>query len=174
MLRLLRGRGFSLPEVAIALAVAGVAVISVVGLMPGLLTSEQSSGANTAVTAMATQALGYARNQPYYQSGSNVPPTAYTLFFGQDGNLLTRDGTPNGAPITDAQDVRAIYACKVTQTTINQAPNFPTDPTTSQPTESSPGTHCRMVTLDFSWPANLSTSANNRNHKTIYATLSGG
>jgi uncharacterized protein (TIGR02598 family) len=168
MLRWVRGCGFSLPEVAIALAVAGIAVISVVGLMPGLLSSEQSSGANTAVTAMATQAVGWVRSQPYYPNTDPTKkdqlPAAKDLYFGQDGNLLTSDGTLSGQPINNKFDPRAAYACHVTQTAITADPN--------NATAASPGTHCRIVILDFTWPANVQTTST-RNHKTIYATLSG-
>lgn len=139
--------GFSLAEVAISLAVAGIALMSVVGLIPGLLDSEQASGANTAITAFATQALGDARAKSYGDAYESAPQN-YTIYFGQDGNLTT---SPSGAA----------YACKVTQT--------PITPDTSG-NVATPGTHCRMVTMEFTWPVNA-TVITNRNRKIVYATL---
>lgn len=94
-------RGFSLPEVAIAIGIAGVALISVVGLMPALTDSDRRSGLNTALPQLTSQAMAELRSSPY---PATFPHTV-EMYFSGEGALLT-----GGA--TDPQ--RRMYHCVAT------------------------------------------------------------
>ncbi|HSI61669.1 MAG TPA: prepilin-type N-terminal cleavage/methylation domain-containing protein [Candidatus Saccharimonadia bacterium] len=141
-----RRAGFSLPEVAIAIAVAGVSLMAVVGLLPGLLDADRGSGVNSVISSLATQALGELESQPY-----QAPPRTQVFLFSE-----------NGALVENPADAR--YSCSVTLSAI-PAGGATAGGATSAP---SPGPYCSLVTMEFTWPVGTTSKLNRR---VIHATL---
>ncbi len=141
-----RTRGFSLVEVAMAIAVAGIALMSVVGLMPGLLDAERDSNINSVLPSLTSQAIEELRARPY-----QPPPRMLVLHFSENGALLK-----------DAAG--ALYRCTATLAPITSgAPDVP-----GRPRSPDPGTYCSVVTLEFTWPSPQSSRFNRR---VVHASL---
>lgn len=123
---------FTLVEVALALAVAGLAVMSVVGLMPMLLESERKNTATSVFPAMCSQVMGTLRMEPYPLL---LPASARFMYF-----------TDQGVPTPAGKS--AVYECEVTHRTMTtevMRPGGANPPT--------PGAHCHIVQMKFHWPA---------------------
>lgn len=125
-------RGFSLVEVALALAVAGLAVMSVVGLMPMLLDSERKNNATSVFPSMCSQVMGTLRTKPYPVL---LPTSAQFMYF-----------TDQGVPTTAGNS--AVYECEVTHRAMPV--ELPRPGGANPPT---PGLHCQIVQMKFHWPA---------------------
>jgi uncharacterized protein (TIGR02598 family) len=143
--RRIRG-GFSLPEVAIAIAVAGVSLMAVVGLLPGLLDADRGSGVNSVISSLATQALGELESQPY-----KAPPQKQIFLFSENGSLVQNAG-----------DAR--YSCEVNLSAIPASGSTAGEGTAAP----SPGPYCSLVTMEFTWPVGTTSKLNRR---VIHATL---
>lgn len=83
-------RGFSLPEVAIAIGIAGLALLSLVGLIPALSDVDRGNGLNSLVPQMTTRAMAELR-------GMDIPnltgtPWKLALFFSESGDLVEGSG----------------------------------------------------------------------------------
>ncbi|QIF05899.1 hypothetical protein [Roseimicrobium sp. ORNL1] len=91
--------GFSLVEVALAVAVIGFSLLAVVGLLPPLLDTERDNTFRSMIPKIRAQALAELRAKPYPTA---LPHTESMLF--TDGAELTTD--PN----------KAIYKCEATLT----------------------------------------------------------
>lgn len=114
-------RGFSLTEVTLAVGVASVALMSVVGLMPFLLNSEKENGTNTTYAALSTQVLGRIKSE----IAAGATPSSVYCF------SLEGESVPAG------DDPRAIYQCDVA---LHPVANVSADP----------GQHCKIVEMIFS------------------------
>lgn len=97
--RFIQGRGFSLVEVALAVAVIGFSLLAVVGLLPPLLDTERENTFRSMVPKLRAQALAELRAKPY--------PTALP----HNESLLFTEG---GEVTTDHD--KAIYKCEATMT----------------------------------------------------------
>lgn len=139
--------GFSLPEVAIAIAVAGVALMAVVGLLPGLLDADRGCGINSMISSLSTQALGELEAQPY-----QPPPRTATFYFTADGALVK-------------EQAKAQYRCLASLSTIPSGGTLSAGDASSTP---SPGPDCSLVTMEFTWPVG---STSKLNRRVIHATL---
>jgi uncharacterized protein (TIGR02598 family) len=146
--------GFSLPEVAIAIAVAGVALMAVVGLLPGLLDADRGSGINSLMSSLSTQVLGELEAQPYRRPPpyEAAPPQPVTFFFSADGSLVK-------------EQAKAQYRCEVSLSAI---PLGGTSSAGGSSTAPSPGPDCSLVTMDFTWPIG---SKSKLNRRVLHATL---
>lgn len=91
--------GFSLVEVALAVAVIGFSLLAVVGLLPSLLDTERESAFRSMIPKLRAQALAELRTKPYPNS---LPHTESMLF--TEAGEVTVD--PN----------KAIYKCDATLT----------------------------------------------------------
>jgi uncharacterized protein (TIGR02598 family) len=141
-------RGFSLPEVAIAIAVAGVALMAVVGLLPGLLNADRSSGINSVISSLSSQVLGQLQSEPY--QNPQASPPARNFLFSENGQLVK--------DLAEAQ-----YDCRV---------SFGVIPVSTgegpEGTIANPGPNCSLVTMEFTWPVG---SRSRLNRRVIHATL---
>jgi len=125
-------RGFTLAEVALALAVASMAIMSVMGLLPMLLDFERKNTATSLFPAMCSQVIGKLREEPY---AAALPSGSRFLYF-----------TDQGTPVASAQD--AAYECEITHKALPVEPGRPGG--ACPPT---PGSHCHTVQMKFHWPA---------------------
>jgi len=149
VLRRVSDGGFSLAEVAIAIGIAGVALFSVVGLMPPLLDSERTSGMRSAVPQMTTQVMGILRSAAY----PTTLPKAETFYLSDSCHITSKTGTGASFPI---------YKC---ESTISQVPAPAATPTAAGGI-ASVGLHGSTVKLVFTY----NTMANSPTY-TIYASL---
>lgn len=140
--------GFSLPEVAIAIAVAGVALMAVVGLLPGLLNADRGSGINSVISSLTTQVLGQLQSEPY-QNPQTSPP-ARNFLFSENGQLVQNPA-------------EAEYNCRVSFGTIPVSAGAGPEDTTANP-----GPNCSLVTMEFTWPVGTKSRLNRR---IVHATL---
>jgi|GEM_PF-5737848 len=154
-------RGFSLPELAIAIGIAGVALMSTVGLMPSLMDSERDSGLKSAMPQLTSQVIGELRSANF--------PTSFPVV---QERLFTASCEPTTA--TAVGEAAPIYRCDVV---ITQVPSTAALPTQSGGVPSVGNNSC-LVRLDFTYYAEAriapTTSAiqPDPNAKIVYATLS--
>lgn len=140
--------GFSLPEVAIAIAVAGVALMAVVGLLPGLLNADRGSGVNSVISSLSSEVLGQLQSEPYQDPLTFPPPRNF--LFSESGQLVQN--------VAEAQ-----YNCRVSFGAIPiSAAVGPED------VMANPGPNCSLVTMEFTWPVGRSSRLNRR---VVHATL---
>ena len=125
-------RGFTLVEVALALAVASMAIMSVMGLLPMLLDFERKNTATSLLPAMCSQIMGKLREEPY---ATTLPTGSRLLYF-----------TDQGTPTANARD--AVYECEITYKAL---PVEAARPGGARPP--TPGNHCHTVQMKFHWPA---------------------
>ncbi|WP_038164396.1 hypothetical protein [Verrucomicrobium sp. BvORR106] len=128
--RLLRLAGFSLPEVTLAVGVASVALMSVVGLLPILLSSDQENGANTTLTTLASQTLARISADWAELPSGAAKPDEYQYYFSQDGEFVNNAGS--------LMDAKVVYHCLARL-----------EPVTG--ISANPGNHVRMVRLEFTY-----------------------
>ncbi|QIF00277.1 prepilin-type N-terminal cleavage/methylation domain-containing protein [Roseimicrobium sp. ORNL1] len=140
--------GFSLPEVAIAIAVAGVALMAVVGLLPGLLNVDRGSGINSVISSLSTQVLGQLQSEPY-QNPQSSPP-ARNFLFSENGQLVQNPA-------------EAQYDCRVSFGAIPVSAGAGPEGTIANP-----GPNCSLVTMEFTWPVG---SRSRLNRRVVHATL---
>lgn len=141
-----RRRGFTLTEVALALAVACLAIMSVLGLMPMLLDSERENTVKSVFPAMCSQVMGKLRAEPYPVA---LPESARLLYF-----------TDQGTPAANSQE--ALYECQITHKTLSLEAARPGGARPPQP-----GEHCHLVQMKFRWPA----GASGGDERIFHATL---
>lgn len=91
-----RKGGFSLVEVALAIAIIGFSLLAVVGLLPLLMKTERESGFNSLLPRMMSMAVGELRFRPYPSSLSQTVEFRFT----EAGTVA-------------AEDEQALYVCKV-------------------------------------------------------------
>jgi uncharacterized protein (TIGR02598 family) len=111
-------RGFSLVEVALALAVISVSLLAVVGLMPSLLDTERENGFRSMLPKLRAQALAELRAKPY----PSTFPHNQDILFTSTGEVTT-------------EIAKATYKCKVllavppasTSSSTGGIPEFTTD-----------------------------------------------
>lgn len=82
-------KGFSLPEVAIAIGIAGMALLSLVGLIPTLSDTDRVNGLNSMVPQMTTRALAELRSKDL---SSLTNGATFTFYFSETGDLALADG----------------------------------------------------------------------------------
>lgn len=151
-----RPNAFTLTEVSIAIAVAGIALFSVVGIMPALLDSDEKSSANSIVPTLATQAIALVKAQRATSSAGSTPlPATYSFQFTQDGAQVP------------SNHLNALFNCEVTLDTISHsAANH------GGLTLPDPGDHCLVAKMVFTWP--IGTPISSLRTKTIHSTLTDG
>jgi uncharacterized protein (TIGR02598 family) len=76
---------FSLVEVALAIAIIGVSLVAVVGLLPPLLKSERDSGFHSLLPRLVSVATGELRSRAYPLDLTGAKPVQ--LRFTESGNL---------------------------------------------------------------------------------------
>jgi uncharacterized protein (TIGR02598 family) len=91
-----RRGAFTLVEVALAVAVIGVSLLAVVGLLPSLLETERESAFRSMVPKLRAQALAELRAKPY----PTTLPHTEVLFFTEGGEVTT-------------DPVKAVYKCQL-------------------------------------------------------------
>jgi len=138
--------GFSLAEVALALAVASLAIMTVLGLMPMLMDSERANTATSVFPAMCSQVMGKLREEAY----PVTPPEETRLMYFTDQGTLTSDTSD------------AVYACEITHRTLPVEAARPGG--ANAPT---PGVHCQIVQMKFRWPVGAAAA----DIRTFHATL---
>lgn len=167
-------RGFSLPEVVIALGIVAFCVIAILGLLAAGLKSGKSSLDDTVIAAAARQEMSSLRRAyfPGIAPGAEVATTANnplgakdvlgTVYFDVNGKRMQ---DANGVDITDvatARSLGAIYQCTVTVRgdAYNLGPN---------PMELG-GNSLLNIELEFQWPL-LPPGSAAPNSVRIYASL---
>ena len=134
--------GFSLVEVAVALSVAGFALIALLGLLATNYRSSSSAKEETVTAAMIQDVLADLKTQKFstLQGKSSPGETtgAYTYYFDADGNELT-------------STTGAFFTCTVGLAPLAPAtiPNPPPAWTASPP--------LLTVTMTFTWPMGAAT-----------------
>lgn len=96
-----RKGGFSLVEVALAIAIIGFSLLAVVGLLPPLMKTERDSGFNSLLPRMVSVAMGELRSRTYPASLSET----VEYRFNESGTVA-------------AEDEQTLYLCQVTFTQI--------------------------------------------------------
>jgi|GEM_PF-3521299 len=129
-------KGFTLVEVSIAIAVAGISLFSVVGLLPTLLDSDERSGANSVIPTLATQATAFVREARATNQSTGVPATPYIYYFNQDGKKV------------ESTDVDATFKCEVT---LRRFTDLLIN--TGDASLPDPGDSCLNAKMVFTWPA---------------------
>lgn len=122
-LRKLRAtRGFSLTEIAIALATVSVSLVALLGLVSVSIQTGQSSAQETCLASASRQALDALRakgldNLPFDAptvANETTPATLPTIYLSDDGQWLApdRDKWPEEG-VTTARPPEAVYQCVV-------------------------------------------------------------
>lgn len=153
-------RGFSLVEVTLAIAVAGISLFSVIGLLPTLLENDEKSGANSILPTLATQAVAEAKKQIELHGLPTDLDTApkdksapnYTFHFSIDGLL------------TSPTDIDSVFECNMYLSRLNVV-----TANTAGITIPDADNHCLVTKLVFHWPSTA--PANPRRTKTFHATI---
>lgn len=118
-------QGFTLVEIALAIGVAAVALVTIIGLLGGALESNHSAGRDTTLVAMTTHVMSDLRSAPSFESlwfekprekgfvkkPNGVPsavPADTSYYFTEDGQPVT--GT------NPKSDLSVIYECTVKKT----------------------------------------------------------
>ncbi len=143
-------RGLSLVEVAISIAVAGLALMAVVGLVPSLMNRDVDNGINTVLPSLTSQAVEVLRVRV-----AAAPTEVHRLFFSENGALLA-----------DAESSRALYRCRATPLPVPVAPDAEGGAGASRAPD--PGPFCRLMILEFTWP---SPSSGLLNRRVVHASL---
>jgi len=143
--------GFSLVEVSISIAVAGISIFAVVGLMPTLLDYDQKSGANSVIPTLATQAAAAIKKERALNSGA-LTLTPADIYFTQEGAVVPLDHP------------EAIYKCVSKLQRVSDAATNATGLSVPDP-----GDHCLYATMTFTWP--VGTPANPQRTRIIQATV---
>lgn len=157
-----RNRGFTLMEVALALFIIAIAVVSLLSMVGVALDSDRAAGRDTVLAEMSSQVLNRLRAAPFDAlwladpSATPNPPvpgyappadTAY--YFSDDGTLLanTTGGVPPGT----------IFRCVVKK-----------EPDESSRAVAGTGSYNRMMLhLQFCWPVSSTTAADARPNLTV-------
>lgn len=159
-----KARGFSLIEVVLALGVATVALVSVVGLLGVAVNTSGSAGHDTLLVAMSNEVLNDLRAAEFDALWKDVPRTAKsvaaptgapadsTYYFSNEGALVAA---------ANKADFATLYQCVVKKTP---------DPA-SQLTASSPHNLLKLQ-LTFTWPVSANADPAKRpNRQIIYASI---
>ena len=126
-----RARGFSLTEVAIAIATVSVSLVALLGLVSVTLQTGKSSASETSMTTASHQALDVLRALPFGDIPYEEPPTQMpepgseekattptilpTVYIAEDGQWLAPDRSKWPETQTDTtQPPEAVYKCVVT------------------------------------------------------------
>lgn len=80
-------QGFSLVEIAIAIAVVSFALIAIVSLLSGLLSTEQQNSTNTSIPQLASRTLHFLKIDRAADA-SESKPTIYTYYFSRNGDQI--------------------------------------------------------------------------------------
>lgn len=119
-------RGFSLVEIAIAIGIVSFALIAIVSLLSGLLSTEQENSTHTSVPQLAARTLHFLKVERAAETNASKPDS-YTFYFSGDGDRL-------------GGEAEASYACDVD---IGSA---------TVPGVCDPGSSIRLVRLEFRKP----------------------
>ena len=157
-------RAFSLVEVVLALGVASVALVAVIGLMGVAVNTSSSAGNDTLLVAMTNGVLNDLRSAEFDSLWKDVPrnfknvavstgaAVDSTYYFSNEGALV---------PAASAADFSTQYQCVVKKTP---------DPA-SQVAAGKPFNLMKLQ-LTFTWPVSANTDPAKRpNRQTIYASI---
>jgi len=155
--------GFSLVEVVLALGVATVALVSVIGLLSAAVNTSEAAGHDTRLAAMSTLVLNDLRASPFDALWEKVPRA------GKSNATISTGSTPpdseyyftNEGTLVDAAKVAGnfdvLYQCVVKKT-----------PDPKSKSANGGAYNLIQLQLSFSWPV----SATKRpGSKTIYASI---
>jgi uncharacterized protein (TIGR02598 family) len=141
--------GFSLVEVALALAIAAFVLITTISLCTVAVATSKSVTDDTLVASMSSNVLDDYRRQPFASVQGS------TAFFNAQGVRL-QDASGNDLAPSAALSAGATYECDTTVTA-------------DTATKSTDGTvNLQRLILKFKWPVQAATAPN---IKYIYATL---
>jgi len=158
--RLGKRLGFSLVEVTLALGIASVALLSVVGLLSVAMDTSGDAGQDTSLAAMASQVMGDLHAAPFDGLGQASPRTPLTTKITLPPALMDSAYyfTAEGVPITGASAATspdAHFECVVKKTVDD----------TYRAVET-PGTpqiyNLVQVELGFTWPVSTNTDREKR------------
>ncbi len=159
-------RAFSLIEVVLALGVAAVALVAIIGLLGVSVNTSGSAGHDTLLVAMSNGVLNDLRGAEFDALWKDTPRTQKSPTAPSPG-VVWADSTyffSNEGALVDAArkaDFATTYQCVVKKTP---------DPT-SQLTPGSPFNFVRLQ-LTFTWPVSAhSDPAKRPNRQTIYASI---
>jgi len=145
--------GFSLVEVAVALGIAGFALIAILGLLIANVQTSMGAKEETVTADMVQDVLGDLKTQKSFATlQGHLGTSAYTYYFDADGNLLT-------------SNAGAFYMC-VTDLRVAVPPPPPAGVPPPWPSNTAKPPLI-AVTMTFSWPV----SAAHPNQSVLNATL---
>lgn len=87
--------GFTLAEVTLAVGIAGIGLLSLLGLMPSLLKSQQMSGLNSLLPQLTSQVMARLSSDDYPTSF----PHQVTLYYSETGEPTTANATGAATPV---------------------------------------------------------------------------
>jgi uncharacterized protein (TIGR02598 family) len=168
-------RGFSLVEVVLALGVAAVALVSIIGLLGVALNTSSTAGHDTLMAAMTTEVLNDLRASEFdalwqatprsvpranaVQPTSSIAPKDSTYYFTNEGAPF-----PTADVSNSSKNFALLYQCVVKKTPDTTSQLLPGNP-------SSPYNQFKLQ-LTFTWPVSASTDPAKRpNKQTIYASI---
>ncbi|TLD68888.1 prepilin-type N-terminal cleavage/methylation domain-containing protein [Phragmitibacter flavus] len=160
LLKKKRRPGFTLVEVSLAIAVAGISLFSVIGLLPTLLENDEKSGANSILPTLATQAVAEVKRKiaedglPVSLDTHLNEKTApdYTFHFSADGLRTEKD------------DINTVFECNLSMSRM-----VPLASNATGLTLPDPGDHCLAARMIFHWPA--TSPPNPQRTKTFHSTI---
>lgn len=171
--RLSANSGFSLVEVALALGIATIGLVSILGLLNSATVADSGAGRDTTVVAMANYVLNDLHSVPFdalwavdpTQTDSWNAGPRETQAQGAPADTIyyfTNEGTaiPAGSAASNSD---LLYKCIVHKTTDDDAQN------------TANGNQNRLkLQLEFSWPAVVDNppTTGKAGHKTFYASIS--
>lgn len=150
--------GFSLVEIALALGVAMVALVSVIGLLRVAIQSDSDAGRDTTLVAMSNHILNELRatnfdslwNEDPQNQRTNVPsvaaPPPSRYYFDVEGTPIADDDAPN--------NVNTVYECVVHKTPDELTRNRGNGPYNKL-----------NLRLEFTWPYTPGTTPEQRHNR---------
>jgi uncharacterized protein (TIGR02598 family) len=159
-------RGFSLVEVVLALGVASIALVTIIGLLGVAVNTSGSAGHDTLLVAMTNEVLNDLRAAEFDGLWKALPraekkptPAATSVAWADSTYYFSNEGALVDA--AKAADFATMYQCVVKKTP---------DPT-SQLTPTSPYNLVKLQ-LTFTWPVSANSDPAKRpNRQTIYASI---
>lgn len=143
---------FTLVEVSLAMGVASFCLLSVLGLVPVGITSNQNASEQTAAVGIATAVSAdlhgtHTTGRTTSRFGFVIPPaggnSVQTLFFSQDGTPIESQALAQGTAVTYSITTHPRY--RATVTCQAEDSNVPASPT--------PRNKTFKVRVQITWPA---------------------
>jgi hypothetical protein len=155
---------------ALALGIAGFALIAIIGLLTANIQSSNSAKEETVTTEMVQDVLGDLKTQKTFANlQANLTANAYIYYFDANGSLLPNSSniptSSTSNSLTQTPPNGAVYICVVGLATAAPPASGVAAPWSS--TSTTPP--LIAVSMTFSWPASAPTA--NRASSIVNATL---